>query len=103
MDQFFIEAAKQIPALGVLAFLVWKHGDALTRSSRSFLDHLTAENKAHRDELEGIGQACHRHTTELTERYAGVVERNARASEESARMMGEVSGVLRKMNGGKEG
>lgn len=79
-----IESAKQVPALAVLAVLTWK-----------FLSHLKEREAKYAETLLGIGEECHEHAKDLTDRYMTAIERNSDALKTNTEMLGEVKEALR--------
>lgn len=72
-----------------------------------FLRYLTAKDKRDQErhkvnqaELAMIGEACHKHTQELAARYEKLASENTQAIRENSNIQGQVTAMLRRINGG---
>ena len=59
MDNLGIELLKQVPSLGVLCWLVWKHSNAQSDMQKSFLAHLATAQSARDESLIDVAERCH--------------------------------------------
>ena len=84
MEALLIEVAKQVPALMVLGWVVWL-----------FTKLVTGFHKT----LGSVADDCHEHSTRLTERYHEDREEMTDLTRHNLELMGEVRGLLRKLNG----
>lgn len=83
MNGFWLEAAKQVPALAVLVFVVV-----------FFLRFMKDMSAQWVKVLSDIGDDCHEHGKMLTEQTTAALDRNTDELEKTRVMFGEVKEVL---------
>ncbi len=84
MPEWLQEAIRQVPALGVLAFIVWSE-----RKERPARDQV----------LRAIGQSCHDHSEKLGARYDEVVRECTSTMGATKSVLDQVHNQLVRMNG----
>jgi len=87
MDQFWLEAAKQIPSLVVLVTLVIL-----------FLKHLKDISDNFSETLKAIGDACHMHQVEVSEEANEVIKKNTAAFDRNTEALGKTIFIIEKHN-----
>lgn len=83
MDELFTEAIKQVPALGVLVFIVIK-----------FLAFIRETEVARSSSLEALGDTCHAFQERLGAATQKVIDRNSEALEKNTEAMIRIEVIL---------
>lgn len=83
MDPLFVEAAKQVPSLAVLVFIVIK-----------FLAFVRETEVARSSSLEALGDTCHAFQERLGNATQKVIDRNSEALEKNTEAMTRIEVIL---------
>jgi len=95
MPEWIQEILAQVPALGVLAFIVMS--ERKERMACSMALHTTLAE--HNEALKHIGDGCHEHSAQLAKQYDATVREVSRAMGETHSVLTQVHAALVKMNG----